>query len=296
MGSPWNDVTWFVVFNGIADRWLWGFDADGWPLRHGDPAMGMLGILPMTPGGAGVSLEEALWLADALAFDHDAPIGVSPAVNGVFPNSDPKDPDADPPFQAIHPLADEWALFYWQSLNAAYGQAAELRFNGSYVIRYGDDGEGPSTDFSTRFSGREELVSLYAMAARQPDVLSEYLCLYRVLEAADQQNGKTSTTNLLPHLLRADFGELRVVGLDLRYDNAPNAFEIYRERAESELNRLAGVGIRDIPAHLYGLRNGLAHGKPGSADIITGSDNDGLWLAARALPILKLLARLAIDP
>ena len=36
--AAWGDVSWFVVFNGIADEWLWDFDADGFRLRHGDPA------------------------------------------------------------------------------------------------------------------------------------------------------------------------------------------------------------------------------------------------------------------
>src|SRR5438445_738386 len=78
----------------------------------------------------------------------------------------------------------------WDSLTAVYGSAAELRFNGSYVIRYGGEDPAPVTDFIHRFIGREELVSMYAMAARQADQLSEYLCLYRILEAADQRNGK----------------------------------------------------------------------------------------------------------
>lgn len=24
--SAWSDLRWFVMFNGIADRWLWDFD------------------------------------------------------------------------------------------------------------------------------------------------------------------------------------------------------------------------------------------------------------------------------
>ena len=28
---------WILVFNGIADRWLWGFEADGWRLEYHDP-------------------------------------------------------------------------------------------------------------------------------------------------------------------------------------------------------------------------------------------------------------------
>lgn len=69
--GPWENVRWRVVLNGIADAWLWGFDADGWRLRPGDPARGMLGILPMQ-GGRRAGLDDAVWLADAIAFAHSA--------------------------------------------------------------------------------------------------------------------------------------------------------------------------------------------------------------------------------
>jgi hypothetical protein len=47
--SEWADLRWFLVLNGIADAWMWAFDADRWQLRFGHPAMGTMGILPM-PG------------------------------------------------------------------------------------------------------------------------------------------------------------------------------------------------------------------------------------------------------
>ena len=30
---------WFVIFNGIADRWLWPFETDSWRLTYNDPAL-----------------------------------------------------------------------------------------------------------------------------------------------------------------------------------------------------------------------------------------------------------------
>ena len=87
MADIWDDLRWFVVFNGIADANLWGFDADGWRLRHGDPAAGMLGILPEAEGGARATLDDALWLADALAFDHDAPVESIRRCRANFPTS-----------------------------------------------------------------------------------------------------------------------------------------------------------------------------------------------------------------
>ncbi len=293
MESFWEDLRWFVVFNGIADRWLWGFDADGWRLRHGDPANGTLGILP-AQGGPVATLEDALWLADVLAFDHDAPVGVSPAMAGIFPDARPKDPAAEPVLQPIHPLEGFWAWDYWQSLNGAYGAAADLRFGGSYVIRYDDEDEdAPGTDFSLRFAGREELVGLYAMAARQADLLTEYLCLYRVLEAADGSNGTEFSLRGLRQLASSEFGDLRVIGIDGNYGTAPNVFDVYKKRALRELASLESEGEADLPSYLYRIRNSVAHGK---RDTLTGHDGERFERAARALPIVKLLARIAVDP
>lgn len=290
--DEWDDLRWFVVFNGIADAWLWGFDADSWRLRHGNPANGTLGLLPLN-GGPVATIDDARWLADALAFDHDAPVGISPAMDGVITDAAPRDPAAAPPVQPIYPFHGAWTLWYWQSLNQAYAAAAELRFNGSYVIRYDREDGSPSTDFSVRFDGKEELVGLYAMAAREPDLLAEYLCLYRVLEAADGQNGKTFSASALSTLASKSFGDLRVIQDDLRFESAPNVFEIYRERAEQELERLTIDGVRDVPGHLYRIRNSLAHGKH---DVLTARDAGRFSAAARALPVVKLLARTAIEP
>jgi hypothetical protein len=41
----WHGLRWLLSFNGIADRRLHGFDADGWRLRHGEPANGLLALL-----------------------------------------------------------------------------------------------------------------------------------------------------------------------------------------------------------------------------------------------------------
>lgn len=143
----------------------------------------------------------------------------------------PKDRAARQIVQPIHPLDGPLATWYWDSLSETHSAAADLRFNGSYVVRYGCEDSGPETDFTRRFNGREELLGLYAMAARQADLLSEYLCLYRVLEAADGKNGTGFVAASLPLLTTWDFGVLRVVGPDGDYASAPNAFAIYKERA-----------------------------------------------------------------
>lgn len=291
----WDDLRWLIVLNGPADRWVWPFAADGWRLCHGSPANGMLGILPMQPGGAVATLDDALWLADAIAFDHDAPVGISPAVSGTWENAVPKDLAGVPSVQPIHPIGDGLSLSYWQALNESYAGASDLRFNGSYVLRYGEEEDPPDpligADFTQRFAGREERVSLYAMAARQVDLLMEYLCLYRVLESADGSNGKKFIGSTLHRIERYDFGVLRVVGFDMKYTTAPNAFEVYKERALREMASLSAQHV-DVATHLYRLRNSLAHGKH---DVLVSDRGSRFEQAARALPIVKLLARIAVE-
>lgn len=263
-------------------------------MQHGEPAKGMLGILPISGNGA-ATIDDVRWLADVLAFDHNAPVGIAPAWTA---DGAPIDPAAVPASQPIHPFEGAWTRWHWDSQNQAYAATADLRFNGSYVLRYRGDDESPSTDFSMRFDGKRELIALYAMAARQPDVLAEFLCLYRIFEAADGENGKRFSASKLPVLGDKDYGDLRVVGNDACFDDAPlesvpNAFDVYRERAQHELERLAANGVDDVPSHLYGIRNSLAHGKQ---DVLTAGCVDRFAEAARALPAVKLLARLAIEP
>jgi hypothetical protein len=291
--SEWEDVRWIVVLGGIADMWLWGFDADGWRLRHGNPANGSLGVLPAEPGGQVATMDDAMWLADSLAFDHDAPVGVRPAVARSGAELQPKDPAAVPPYQPIEPFDGTLTSFYWESLSVSYDAVAELRFGDSYVIRY-QVGSPPGTNFTERFAGREVALALYAMAARQPDLLAEYLCLYRVLEAADQENGKTFSAAELPDLLDHDYGALHMASTPaVGGTEFIDVFSVYKVRAKAELDSLTNAGVTNIGEHLYKIRNSIAHGK---TDVLTGGHGHKFQAAARALPIVKLLARRAVEP
>lgn len=296
--SIWDDLTWLIVFNGMSDAGLWDFDAENksWHLAHGNPAMGMLAILPWTPGGRPVTRTDAMFIADAIAFDHDAPIGIRPKGIGSFATTAPSQaPDQLPPEHlSINPHYAAGSDFYWETVNTALSAAAELRFNGDYCLRYESDYPDPGTNFTERFAERGELLALYAMAARQADPLTEYLCLYRVLEGADGVNGKTFAAAHLDEILEADFGLLRILPPwgDDRGTVYTNAFELHRYRARLELARLADVGA-DAPRHLYGLRNGLAHGKH---DVIAGLPGTSVEDVLRALPLVKLLARMAVEP
>lgn len=199
--EDWSQADWFVVFPGIADAWLRGFDVDGrWRLRHDNPARASLAILPSEDGSHRATLEDAVWIADCIAFDHDAPIGVRPAAQNTAIQF---------PYEPIHGYTgSDGSLAYFDNLHSSYLAAADARFGDSYCLRYGENGAvPPRTDFLARFAGREQQLALYAMATRQADVLAEYLCLYRVLEAADQLNGLTFATDKVGSILDRDYGE-----------------------------------------------------------------------------------------
>lgn len=287
--EDWSKARWFVVLSGLADAWLWGFDADGkWRLRHGNPAMSSLAILPMDEDGALASLEDAVWLADCFAFDHDAPVGVRPSAWNT---------EARFPYEPVHPLpGEDSAHWYFDTLATAYFAAAEARFGDSYCLRYDDEeGSAPGTDFSRRFASRGHRLALYAMATRQADILTEYLCLYRILEAADGANGVEFTSRHLIAILSRDFGVLRVIPHG-RPEAATNAFEVFRHRAALHLEALRSRGMvsdEEVAEHLYAIRNTLAHGR---RDPRVGDFGTSVEEVARALPIVKLLARIAVEP
>lgn len=282
----WKRASWFIAFPGIADANLWSFDVDGqWRLDHDNPAGATLAILPVDPRGRRARISDAVWIADCIAFDHDAPIGVFPSASNER-TSFPHQP-------VVGALADG-ARWYFDALRQAFYVAATIRFGESYCVRYElDEDSPPSTDFRIRFAGKEHLVALYAMAARQADVLSEYLFLYRLLEAGDGSNGTAYIEANIDAVASHDFGVLRVYR-SLEDDDWVNAFEVYRQRATRELRKLRRRGTKtpaEVASHLYAIRNSLAHGKASTR--VTDFDAT-VQEVSGALPLVKLLARLAV--
>lgn len=286
MGVDWKRASWFIAFPGIADTYLRAFDVDGkWRLDHGNPAGSSLAILPANPRGRRATFREAVWIADCVAFDHDAPIGVFPSASNERTSF---------PHKPVVGIPADGARWYFSDLQQAFYAAAEIRFGESYCVRYElTEDHPPTTDFRIRFAGKEHLVALYAMAARQADVLSEYLFLYRLLEARGASNGTAYIAANIDAVARHDFGVLRVYR-SLEDEDWVNAFEVYRERAKRELTRLRRGGTKtptQVAAHLYAIRNSLAHGR--SSAKVTDFDATVREVSG-ALPILKLLARLAV--
>lgn len=89
---------------------------------------------------------------------------------------------------------------------------------------------------------------------------------------------------------RHDFGELLLYRFD--DDSYLNVFESYRESAVAELQRLGAAGVADVPSYLYRIRNSLAHGR---VDVLTHADGPAVVATVRALPLVKLLARSAVE-
>jgi len=293
MEPDWNAVEWVVRVNGTVDAFLSWLTLDGWSLGHGNPAHESLYVFPRDDGSK-PTMADAQWIADVMAFDHDAPIDAAPRGSGHFGNLPPSGTVTQPIVPA-GPLSLEHSVRYWENLRIAHQAAADNRFDAPFTLRYEDGPDAPGTDFSQRFSNERtrNLVSLYAMASRQADVLSEYLCLYRILEAVDGGNGKAAATHLLPDLTTYQFGHLSLVEVFVDPPARVNAFDRYRAWAVDEIGEL-GLDDPDVDlaGYLYKIRNSLAHGKH---EALTTGRGEEFMAAARALPIVKLLARMAVE-
>ena len=119
----------------------------------------------------------------------------------------------------------------------------------------------------------------------------EYLCLYRVLEWADRANGTRFVAGHLDQLAVFNFGTLESLP-DLGTDPI-GVFERYRFRASERIAAMRAEGLDNeaIASRLYGLRNGLAHGKSRYLVHDFGADLDHV---ADQLPLVRLLARRAV--
>ena len=98
--------------------------------------------------------------------------------------------------------------------------------------------------------------------------------LVRRVAAASHRHRTREDTDRQCRCRTTDFGEL----------DLPHA-------SHAGIDALTARGVPDIPDHLYRIRNNVAHGV---RDVLIPSSR--FAAAASALPIVKLLARIAIDP
>jgi hypothetical protein len=71
------------------------------------------------------TLDEALWIADCIAFDHDAPVGLMPTRWNRRVRRLPEPISPTP-----GPMSSTW---YYEDVGSAYAAEAEIRFGASYV-------------------------------------------------------------------------------------------------------------------------------------------------------------------
>ena len=166
---------------------------------------------------------------------------------------------------------------------------AELRVGaGSVLLRY-DEERHPLSRFTDRFGSRREAIALYAMAARQLDPFTEYLCLYRVIEWAGRGKAEAWVAHRLPELHAFDFGEC-LVRRDLTQEYV-DMLETWRGRAVARLaqmNKPAGK----VAAELVANRNAIAHG---SFRVRHHDFGPSMSAIGADLAIVKLLARIAVE-
>lgn len=285
----WSKARFLITCPWMSDAGLGTFEADGtWHVKHGTPGAGLVPF--RCYGGPAATLEEVLFIADCVSFDHDMP-------TVVRPHAATRAAKQLAPLEALVPSPErlENILSYANAIESALGSLGEVRLgDASLRLRYI---EYPRlTDFRNRFAGVEEPLGLYAMATRQVEILGEYLCLYRVLEWADGKNGMTYVERHLGAIATRDFGYLMADAWPHRRKRRANIFRIYRRRAVKRLTTLR-TRFRDdrrIASQLYGIRNGLAHGRPGRSNIVLDRTTS-VSEVALDLPIVKLLARMVID-
>lgn len=286
MSLDWSKAHFLIACVGMADAWMWSFEADNkWLMVHGTPGAGLVPF--RLRGDDPASLEEVLFLANCISFDHDMPTVVRPSATtpaAEIPLIDP----------IVLPRGERAGLWYYDALEQALMVAWDVGVGDAVELRYDDDHEH-LTRFEDRFANSLEPLALYAMATRQVDIMGEYLCLYRVVEWPNQDNGVSFITDRLADLRDYDFGRLNA--FEAITHRATEVFDVYRERALKRIDdlRSSGMDTRDIAEHLYGIRNGLAHGRRGKSRIVLGDFGDSVTNVGADLPVIKLLGRIAVE-
>ncbi|MGW3661158.1 methylamine utilization protein MauJ [Streptomyces sp. NPDC005151] len=285
-GISWPSLAYGVRMPGIG---IGEFEADGkWGMQELSE-LGLLVPLPLNAEGfydaslTAPSLEDVLFVADCIAFDHDSPTVVTPLQE---PATAPYEPIGhDRPWLPANRT-------YRDTLDSVAQQAHEIRYTDMLRLRYGTYND-PLARFSRRFAARTEPLALYAMAIRHVDLLAEYMGLYRVLEAPRSSNGMDFITDHLDSLEGYDFGKLLTIPAFLpeHTEEPAEVFSVLKERALGRVEALTTAGI-DTAKHLYAIRNGLAHGKK---DLILNDFGNAVDAVAADLPLLKLLARIAVE-
>ena len=280
---PRKDFKYFVDMVGVGISSLGNVFVDGkYYLVFVVPA-GPLAIT--SPLGSPLpTFEEVVFYANCLAYDHDLPTYILPVVG--------KRKALIKPIGRGRSINDS----YYNCLNMAYTSVCDIRLGPLGYVNFRQPGFGQPVDipYTERYSSVARELSLYGMALRQLDPLSEYFCYYRVIESVTNSNGREWIRGNIERIKSYDFGFLEFKREMSKNKRRTNLFSIYKKRA---INRLAELKVKlngkDIAAYFYNEnRCGIVHGK---ASIKVYDFGPIVEEIAKDLYILKLLARIAIE-
>lgn len=239
-----------------------------------------LAIVPL-PGISHPSLEEVVFYANCIAFDHDMPIAVVQK-RGRSPR---------------RPLHGGRAPYdsYVQDL-AMVGEALwSMKLGALSVIEFRWDGllQPVNLQYSSKYAPAAQELSLYHTALWQVDPLSEFLCYYRVIESLTT-NHKKWIASRIASISTYDFGSVRLIYDGPGGRRARNALAQLKQRARSRVrilqSRLMGTSLAD---YFYNEnRCGIAHGRHGVKVMDFGLT---LHEVAEDCNVVKLLARMAAE-
>lgn len=265
------------VGNVTIDRQVWLYQVH----KTSGIALVPLGTSPQ------LSYEKALFFADCLSYDHDIPSFIEPSALEFR-----KQGYTFLLGKVSRKLTREW---YFHDLVSAWELARDLRHGSlAYIeFRWGHPDLQIDLPYTANYEKAEKELHLYATALKQIDPLSEYLCLYRVLESVHGSNVKTWVANNLDKIRNFNFGDL-AYGVD--WERQGDVFSKYKQRALCRLANLRKILSTDQEIANYYLykeiRCGIAHGKEKIKRYDFGSD---FFSIAKDSYILKLLARISID-
>lgn len=232
------------------------------------------------------SFGELVFYTNCLAYDHDLPTLLLPAHGRV-----PVEPLRHHGLRHTREQYCHEQCVVLESLGGLkWGSLQCVEF------RWGDSDRAVDLSYSPKYGSAAKELSLYSLALRQFDPLSEFLHYYRIIESLDRGNGKKWIQANMSRIHTFDFGFLEFEdGSDFgRNKRRVNLFQRYRRRAKERLKQLRSVlESQPIEEYFYSVnRCGIAHGKNDLRHYDFSTTVADIW---NDVYIIKLLSRIAIQ-
>ena len=285
LGNYRRDWKHFISLPQLWVEYIGHVNIDSKYLLFKDPNSYDFFVIP-TLGSEHPSLDELVFYANCLAYDHDAPALVLPRFGRAI----------------VKPLKGHGRKFnreqYRNEQCEMFESLGGLKWGSLQHVpfRWSDLEQAVDLRYSANYGSAAKELSLYSQALRQFDPLSEFLHYYRIMESADGRKGKNWIAENLDRIKTFDFGFLEFE--DGLYFEKPrrrvNLFQRYRRRAQERLKQLRQESSKQpIQDYFYHVnRCGIAHGKNNLRHYDFSTTVEDIW---RDLYIIKLLARIAIQ-